>query len=157
MKHDLIALPPNPHHDLAHRPGFLLRKAHQVAVAIFFEEVGKIALTPPQHNVLATVQSHPGIHQTALALIVGYDRATVGAVLAGLEARALVRRIGTAADLRLKTIRITRGGSTLLRSSAKAMDRINQRILQCLEPNQQEAFIAMLAKIAFTMRQKAGE
>jgi hypothetical protein len=79
-------------HDLSHRPGFLLRKAHQVAVAIFSQEVGKLALTPPQHNVLSSLMANPGCHQTELGRIVGYDRATVGAVLAGLEARELVER-----------------------------------------------------------------
>jgi DNA-binding MarR family transcriptional regulator len=141
---------PDQHHDLSHRPGFLLRKAHQVAVAIFFEEVGALALTPPQHNVLAAVQAHPGSHQTALSRIVGYDRATVGAVLAGLEARELIRREGAPGDRRLKTIRITRKGSGLLRASAAAMDRINDRIVACLPPADREEFIRMLATVAFS-------
>jgi MarR family transcriptional regulator, lower aerobic nicotinate degradation pathway regulator len=140
----------DPEHDLGRRPGFLLRKAHQVAVAIFFEEVGAVSLTPPQHNVLAAVQAYPSSHQTALSRIVGYDRATVGAVLAGLEARALVRRAGASNDRRLKTIRITPKGAALLRASAAAMERINRRIVECLEPHERAQFIGMLAKIAFS-------
>ena len=69
-------------HDRSPRPGFLLRRAHQVAVAIFADEVGRIALTPPQHNVLSAVRARPGCHQTEISRIVGYDRATVGALIA---------------------------------------------------------------------------
>jgi DNA-binding MarR family transcriptional regulator len=136
-------------HDLSHRPGFLLRKAHQVAVAIFAEEVGRVALTPPQHNVLSAVLAHPGCHQTEISRVVGYDRATVGAVLAGLEARELIKRDGSAEDRRMKTLKITRRGRQLLNASTAAMDRINQRIVAPLAPHERELFIVLLAKIAF--------
>lgn len=135
-------------HDLHRRPGFLLRQAHQVAVAIFFEEIGDVPLTPPQHNVLATVQAFPDSHQTALARLVAYDRATVGAVLAGLENRELIVRNGAPGDRRLKTIRITRQGSALLKSSAAAMERISQRVVERLSPAEQSQFTDMLARVA---------
>jgi DNA-binding MarR family transcriptional regulator len=135
-------------HDLSRRPGFLLRKAHQVAVAIFAEEVGSIALTPPQHNVLSAVHARPGSHQTEISRMVGYDRATVGAVLAGLEARELIKRDGSARDRRLKTLKLTRRGRQLLEASNAAMERINERIVAPLAPRERELFIALLAKIA---------
>jgi DNA-binding MarR family transcriptional regulator len=135
-------------HDLSRRPGFLLRRAHQVAVAIFAEEVGAIALTPPQHNVLSAVHAHPGSHQTEVSRLVGYDRATVGAVLAGLEARELIRRAGSAADRRLKTLKLTRRGKQLLVASNAAMERINERIVAPLAPRERKTFINLLAKVA---------
>jgi DNA-binding MarR family transcriptional regulator len=135
-------------HDLSHRPGFLLRRAHQVAVAIFAEEIGRIALTPPQHNVLSAVRSRPGCHQTEVSRTVGYDRATVGALLAGLESRQLVKREGSVDDRRLKTLKLTQRGKQLLDASTAAMERINERILEPLEPRERNRFIALLAKIA---------
>ena len=135
-------------HDLSRRPGFLLRRAHQVAVAIFVEEVGTIALTPPQHNVLSAVHAHPGSHQTEVSRLVGYDRATVGAVLAGLEARQLIRRAGSADDRRLKTLTLTPRGKQLLVASNAAMERINERIVAPLAPRERKVFIALLAKVA---------
>ena len=135
-------------HDLSRRPGFLLRRAHQVAVAIFAEEVGPIALTPPQHNVLSAVNAHPGLHQTEVSRLVGYDRATVGAVLAGLEARGLIRRAGSTLDRRLKTLTLTRRGRQLLADSDAAMERINDRIVASLAPRERRIFIDLLAKVA---------
>jgi DNA-binding MarR family transcriptional regulator len=71
-------------------------------------------------------------------------------VLAGLESRELLRREGSENDRRLKTIRITRKGSGLLRASAAAMDRINERIVECLPAKERPLFIRMLAKVAFS-------
>ncbi len=135
-------------HDLSHRPGFLLRKAHQVAVAIFADEVGRLALTPPQHNVLSAILAHPGSHQAQLSKLVGYDRATVGALLVALEARGLLTRRPSADDKRLRTLTLTPAGKKLLAASAQAMGRINERIVAPLEPYERALFIALLAKIA---------
>ncbi|MGD9943203.1 MAG: MarR family winged helix-turn-helix transcriptional regulator [Burkholderiaceae bacterium] len=144
-----MTTPPDDLHDLSHRPGFLLRKAHQVAVAIFSQEVGDLGLTPPQHNVLSALMANPGCHQTELGRIVGYDRATVGAVLSGLEARALVERKDSPRDRRLKTLTITRKGRHLLNQSNSAMEKINQRILEPLAAHERPLFVALLARIAF--------
>ena len=137
-------------HDLSNRPGFLLRKAHQVAAAIFSEEVGQLALTPPQHNVLSALMANPGSHQTAIGRIVGYDRATVGAVLAGLEARQLVERRDSDKDKRSKILTLTRTGEKLLNRSNEAMNRINLRILEPLAVHERPLFIALLTQIAFS-------
>lgn len=141
---------PDDLHDLSNRPGFLLRKAHQVAVAIFSEEVGALALTPPQHNVLSALMANPGCYQTEIGRIVGYDRATVGAVLAGLEARQLVERKDSDKDKRYKTLTLTRTGKKLLNESNEAMDRINLRILEPLAVHERPMFIALLTRIAFS-------
>ncbi|NYT69246.1 MarR family winged helix-turn-helix transcriptional regulator [Pusillimonas noertemannii] len=144
-----MTTPPDNQHDLSHRPGFLLRKAHQVAVAIFSDEIGGLALTPPQHNVLSALTANPGSHQTEIGRIVGYDRATVGAVLGGLEARGLIERSDSKTDRRLKTLTITRKGKALLDASNKAMGEINQRILEPLAPHERPMFLALLARVAF--------
>jgi DNA-binding MarR family transcriptional regulator len=136
-------------HDLSYRPGFLLRKAHQVAVAIFTEEIGKLALTPPQHNVLSALMANPECHQTEIGRIVGYDRATVGAVLATLEGRGLIERNGSESDRRIKKLTLTRKGQTLLNASNAAMDRINQRILDPLAVYERPLFVALLSRLAF--------
>jgi DNA-binding MarR family transcriptional regulator len=154
-RHPIASVPDHPTdpadlHNLSHRPGFLLRKAHQVAVAIFAEEIDRITLTPPQHNVLSAVNANPGCHQTEVSKMVGYDRATVGAVLAGLETRELIVRSGSAEDRRVKTLKLTRRGKRLLDTSTAAMDRINQRIVAPLAPHERELFTTLLAKIAFS-------
>jgi DNA-binding MarR family transcriptional regulator len=114
------------------------------------EQIGTLRLTPPQHNVLSAVRAHPGSHQIEIARQVGYDRATVGALLVNLEARALLSRRSSSADRRIKTLHITARGRRLLDASTPAMVRINQQILGPLAAHERELFMALLAKIAFS-------
>ena len=133
--------------ELSQRPGFLLRKAHQVAVAIFMEEAGHLALTPPQHNVLAAVRRFPGHSQADIARVVGYDRATIGAVLAGLETRGLVRRNSANAGNR-KTVTLTPQGAALLKKAQAVTDGINNRVVAALSPAERAQLVRLLTRIA---------
>ena len=42
------------------RPGFLLRRAHQISAAVFEDECRELALTPAQFGVLTVLQVAPG-------------------------------------------------------------------------------------------------
>jgi DNA-binding MarR family transcriptional regulator len=134
--------------DLLRRPGYLLRRAHQVAIAIFAQEAGHLSLTPPQHNALSAIKANPGCSQADVARSVGYDRATMGAVLVGLEARGLINRRGSAKDRRLKLLTITPRGQQLLDLAEPVTERINQRVIEILAPEERETFVRLLAKIA---------
>ena len=149
------AIPDVEYSDLLSRPGFLLRRAHQAAVAIFVEEAGRLSLTPPQHNVLSVINSHPGCSQAELSRAAGYDRATVGAVLVGLEARNLIGRHASPRDRRLKTLSITRQGGQLLKMAAPVTEQINRRVMERLSPDERVLLVRLLAKIAFSRPPKA--
>jgi DNA-binding MarR family transcriptional regulator len=134
------------------RTGVLLRRAHQVAVSIFVREAAALALTPPQFHILATIGEHPGSHQTELSRIIGYDRATVGAVIAAIERRRLVVRKGSAADRRLKTLWLTAKGQTLLETAAPAIERIDDILVSPLTARERSQLNTLLVKLAYAQR-----
>ena len=70
------------------RPGFLLRRAHQISAAVFEDDCRDLALTPAQFGVLTVLRAHPGMGQSSLARALGFDKVTVLRVLRGLEAGA---------------------------------------------------------------------
>ena len=74
------------------RPGFLLRRAHQISAAVFEDECRDLALTPAQFGVLTILKAHPGLGQSSLARALGFDKVTVLRVLRGLETRGFVSR-----------------------------------------------------------------
>src|SRR5690348_6897831 len=74
------------------RPGFLLRRAHQISAAVFEDECRELGLTPAQFGVLTVLRTHPGLGQSSLARALGFDKVTVLRVLRGLEGRGLVER-----------------------------------------------------------------
>src|SRR5690348_7631649 len=101
--------------ELYSRPGFLLRRGHQIAVSIFMEECARIGLTPPQHGVLIAAAQHPGLSQSDVARLLGFDRATIGQVLKGLEARGFLRRSSSGANRRNKAVQLTPRGAAALK------------------------------------------
>src|SRR6266446_4438111 len=63
------------------RPGFLLRRLHQIHYALFFEECAGFDITPVQYGLLTTVSLNPDLDQNSLARELGIDRTNVADVL----------------------------------------------------------------------------
>ena len=45
------------------RPGYLIRRLHQIHVAIFLEECADHGITPVQYAVMTALLTHPGADQ----------------------------------------------------------------------------------------------
>ena len=133
--------------DLYERPGFLLRRAHQIAVGIFAQECAPYGLTPPQHSTLIVIDRCPGLDQAALARAIGFDRATVGQVLEGMESRGLLKRESAATDKRRKTLVLTPAGRALMKRAAPAIKRTSERLLAPLRASQRKDFVELLLQL----------
>ena len=95
------------------KPGHLIRRAHQIAVALFMEECAGYDITPVQYATLVAIGATPGIAAIQLSAIVAFDPATLGKVIERLEAKKLVSRRMTAADKRAKSLFLTKEGQAL--------------------------------------------
>jgi len=105
--------------ELYRRPGFLIRRANQIAVALFLEETGALGITNSQYGILLVLKHHPGIDQISVAKVLGLDRSTTGMVLDKLEKAGLIgRSIGTH-DKRRRTLALTRAGERMLERLAE--------------------------------------
>lgn len=135
------------------RPGFLLRRAHQIAVGIFVRECALYALTPPQHSTLIVLERCPGLDQAALARAIGFDRATIGQVVEGLKVRGLLKRQKSQSDRRRKTLVLTPRGRALIRRSAAAIQRTSERLLAPLRPSQRKHFVELLLQLTGELNQ----
>jgi DNA-binding MarR family transcriptional regulator len=65
------------------RPGYLLRRLHQIHYALFFEECAGFDITPVQYGLLTTLSVNPDLDQNSLARELGIDRTNVPDVPAG--------------------------------------------------------------------------
>ncbi len=119
-------------HALASRPGFLIRRLHQIHVALFLEECGGFDVTPVQYSIMTAVQAIPGLDQARLGEEVGVDRATLANVLGRLEQRGLVRRQSSPTDRRLRLVEITGHGATLLAQMQDGATRAHDRTVAAL-------------------------
>src|SRR4029079_15984183 len=119
------------------RPGFLLRRAHQISAAVFEDECRELALTPAQFGVLTVLQAHPGLGQSSLARALGFDKVTVLRVLRGLETRGLVARAPALENKRNVSVAVTPQGQAVLAQAQKPAEKAYKRLLAPLDKAQQ--------------------
>ena len=133
--------------DFRHAPGHLIRRAHQVSVAIFMEETAEFEVTPVQYAILNALLADPGEDQVTLARKVAFDAATFGSVITRLEARGWVRREAHAADRRRKCLWVTPAGAEAAQAMRRSVGKVQQRILSPLAPAEREQLIALLDRL----------
>ena len=133
--------------DFRHAPGHLIRRAHQVAVAIFMEETADFEVTPVQFAILNALLEDPGEDQVTLARKVAFDAATFGSVITRLEARGWVQREPDAADRRRKLLWVTPEGAQVAQKMKRSVGRVQQRILQPLADAEREQLLVLLDRL----------
>jgi len=133
--------------DFQHAPGHLIRRAHQVAVAIFMEETGDFDTTPVQFAILNALIDDPGEDQVTLAARVAFDAATFGSVIGRLEGKGWVRREPDAVDRRRKLLWVTPEGEQAALRMKRAVAKAQSRILAPLDTAERGALIALLGKL----------
>ncbi|MCO5106114.1 MAG: MarR family transcriptional regulator [Burkholderiaceae bacterium] len=132
---------------LNRKPGHLIRRAQQIAVAVFMEECSAFDLTPVQYAALTAIGLQPDVDATRLSQLIALDRSTVGSVLERLEAKALVLRNPSPEDRRIKLLRLSDAGRALLRKVDAAVERAQQRIVAPLRPEERKTFIRLLTQL----------
>lgn len=138
---------PNLQTALYDKPGHLIRRLQQIAVAVFLEETAGFDITPVQYAVLAAVGIHPGIDQLRVANAIGFDRTTIAGVVERLEGRGLLRRRTGPTDRRAKVLYLTDTGRQTIRDMADGVDRAQARMLEGLEAAEKLVFLGMLARL----------
>jgi DNA-binding MarR family transcriptional regulator len=115
---------------LQDRPGFKLRRAHQIALSVFADECRAFGVTTTQYGVLVALRARPGTDQIGLAQMMGFDRSTTGLVVGLLERRNLLRRDPHPVDRRRRVLHLTPDGERLLAAVTPAGERARRRLLE---------------------------
>ena len=80
---------------LSTRPGFLVRRLHQIHISLFMEACAECRITPLQYSVLSILAASGPTDQTKLAAAVALDRTTT----TGIAKRLHAPRVNEAHDL----------------------------------------------------------
>lgn len=128
-------------------PGHLIRRLHQISAAIFAEECAALSLTPVQYAALMAIRENAGIDATRLSAIIAFDRSTIGDVLDRLEGKGWILRGLSPADRRVKLLRLSPTGLKLLERVDEAVQRVQDRILQPLAPEERRRFLDLLTQL----------
>ncbi|MES2975548.1 MAG: MarR family winged helix-turn-helix transcriptional regulator [Pseudomonadota bacterium] len=141
--------------DFQHAPGHLIRRAHQLAVAIFMEETADFDVTPVQFAILNSLIDTPGEDQVTLSGRVAFDAATSGSVIGRLEAKGWIRREPDAQDKRRKLLWVTPEGEAAAIRMKRAVSRAQARILGTLDEQESAQLLSLLGKLVSGHEEKA--
>lgn len=139
--------PEIPYTDLWSRPGFLIRRLHQLHVAIFLEECGAFDITPVQYAVMSVLYHDKPLDQVSVAAEVGIDRNNAADVIRRLERRGFVERIPSPTDRRARVSRITDAGRRFVEAAHGAMERAQHRFTGSLSADETARLMELLGKI----------
>lgn len=129
---------------LGDRPGFLIRRAHQISQSVFIEECSSLDITSTQFGILAVLARAGQLDQISVARLLGFDRSTTGLVVKLLEDRALVVRTPSPTDGRKHVLRLTPAGEDLRRRAEPFVDRVRARLEGAFTPKQAVVFFELL-------------
>ncbi len=136
--------------ELYRRPGFLIRRAQQIAVSLFLEESGALGITNTQYGILVVLRYRPGTDQISLAKLLGLDRSTTGMVVDKLESTGLVKRRVASNDRRKRELVLTRAGERMLDELTQPARRAQARVLSAFTAEERIAFLDLLEKFVGT-------
>jgi MarR family transcriptional regulator, lower aerobic nicotinate degradation pathway regulator len=132
---------------LGQRPGFLVRRLHQIHVALFQEKCAAFEITPLQYSLLSALAVRGTADQTTLAADVALDRTTTTGALKRLQTRGFIQRAVRRDDRRARACKLTATGASLLKRMESAARTAHRDTLASLSKSDQKRFVAMMQQI----------
>jgi DNA-binding MarR family transcriptional regulator len=137
------------------RPGFLLRRAHQISAAVFENVCAGVGLTQAQYGALMVLASEPGIDQSRLARALAFDKVTVLRVLRGLEERGLVLRAVSVSSRRQMAVQLTAEGKRLLKKAEAPVHEAYEQLMAPLDEAQRQQLVSLLQTLTDNLGEQA--
>ena len=133
----------------ANMAGHLIRRLHQISTHIFSKHMQDAGsdLTSVQFAAMDAIRANPGIDQAGVALLIAYDRATIGGVIDRLIQKGLVQRSISNRDRRAREVSLTRQGQKLFADILPVVEALQGDILACLEEAERASFLGAARKI----------
>jgi len=129
------------------RPGFLIRRLHQIGAALFFEECQSESITPLQIGLLTALSMNPWLDQKAIGRELSLDRTTTAEVLKRLRQKGLVDTRINPDDRRSRLSVITKTGLKLIGELQESIHRSQVRLVEPLPPDERATFLKLLAQL----------
>jgi DNA-binding MarR family transcriptional regulator len=132
---------------LSRRPGFLLRRLHQVHVALFASKCARFDVTPVQYSLMSALALRGVADQTTLARDVALDRTTATGALKRLQKRGLIKRTAAREDRRSQECRLTPAGSRVLLRMERPARAAHHETVAALGRKEQAMLVALLGRL----------
>ncbi|MBM3549289.1 MAG: MarR family transcriptional regulator [Alphaproteobacteria bacterium] len=147
LEDDPLTTAPERLAELYGRPGFMIRRAHQITISVFQAHAGDLGLTNTQFGVLYILKRYPRIDQVTLAKLLRLDRSTTGTVVQTLESRGLVARDVGEADRRRRVLALTGDGDSMLQQVQQKSAGTSNTLLAALNADERRVFLDLLTRL----------
>ena len=127
--------------------GYLLRRAHQRASAIFQTTIGDPNITPTQYSSMVKLHEYHELSQNLLGRLVGMDKATMQGVVRRLKDRGLVDSRPDPGDARRTLLSLTLDGQRLVAKLLMNGPAVSRETLKPLNGAEQRQLLELLSKI----------
>src|SRR4029077_10065053 len=127
--------------------GYLLRRAHQRASAIFQVTVGDPNITATQYSSMVKLHEYGELSQNLLGRLVGMDKATMQGVVRRLKERGLVDSRPDPGDARRTLLSLTTDGQGTLGKLLLNGPAVSRETLKPLNGAEQRQLLELLSKI----------
>lgn len=127
--------------------GYLLRRAHQRATAVFQANIGDPGTTPTQFTSMVKLGEHGELSQNLLGRMVGLDKATTQGVVRRLRDRALIAARPDPTDGRRTLLRLTQAGEQMLARLVANGPRVSAETLKPLDEGERRMLLSLLSRL----------
>jgi MarR family transcriptional regulator, lower aerobic nicotinate degradation pathway regulator len=146
------AVPSQPEPDfdprrLTSSPEYLIRRAHQLAVASFSQACADLGVTPAQYTAMFMLRGHAHVGQNELGRLVALDRSTMSMVVRSLKERGWVKVAADLNDRRKTLLELTNAGRLVLADAEQRSTQAGEQLLSVFDKRQSEQFMALLQRI----------
>lgn len=124
----------------------MLRRAHQIAVAVFLEEARGLGVTTSQYGAMVVLSRVEGLDIVGLGRRLGMDRSTSALVVSKLETAGWVEMQTNPLDRRRKALTLTPAGRKALEDLAGPAQASRARLLSPFSAEEAEVFLRLMEK-----------
>lgn len=128
------------------RPGYLVRRLHQVHSTAFAQACTRFGVTPVQYSLMTVVADQPGIDRRGAAAAIAVDRFVMADVAKRLEAAGLLAsRVGE--DRRTRALHLTERGRAVYAAMRRPAQRAHDAMVAPLPPTQRAQLLRLLRRL----------
>jgi MarR family transcriptional regulator, lower aerobic nicotinate degradation pathway regulator len=133
---------------LAHWPGYLLAFVGEQATARFEAALAHHGIRSKHAAALVVVAAEGPMSQRALGRRLRIDKSPMVGLVDDLERLGLAERGRSESDRRVRTIRLTTKGRSVVRSVTQAADAENERTFAALDDDERALLHRLLLRLA---------
>jgi len=129
------------------RPGFLLRRTHQIFVSILETEFATLGLSPAQYSVLVALNDRTCVAQGDLGPLLGMNKVSISQVVQGLERQGWLTREVHDKDKRQRLLRLTPQGKRVLHRTRELAEATYRTQMAPLNAQEREQLVGLLSRL----------